>query len=129
MTVKEEARILDLVVADPAEAPAIAQSQALQSLAKSMDVIATFVTQGGLTEVLQGYAKTNSVSTLLGGLTANAGRNGLDARFIQQNAIEITHVVEAVFDKYIQHMAEKTQRDPELKDAEKDFTDSFAKEE
>jgi len=125
----KERGVMDLVVADPVSAPVVAQAQALQSLAKSMEVVSTFVSQGGLSSLLQGYAKTNSVSSLLNGLTANAGRGGLDARFMEQNAVEITHLIEAVFDKYEKHLSEKAERDPQIHDAEKDFKRAFAKDE
>lgn len=98
----------------------IKQTEALQVLSEAAKQIASFLTDGGLVNVLSGYARTQAVKDMLGGLTANMGRDALDARTISQNAIEITEVIEAVFKKYEEKL--KTQnRDPEIHDAEADY--------
>jgi hypothetical protein len=97
------------------------QTQALTVLAQSVATIANFLQGGGLTQILNGYAKSQSVKDILGGLAAHDGRNALDARVLGQNAIEIVEQVEKVFDKYHERLQSKERRDPEIKDAEKDY--------
>jgi hypothetical protein len=99
---------------------AIQQIEATTQLANSVKTLADFVVGGGLQAVLNGYAKTQCVKDILGGLTAHSGRDGLDARTLSQNAIEIVEQVEKVFEKYSERLEGKN-RDPEVKDAETDF--------
>jgi len=100
---------------------AIRQTEALTSLAKGVNDIATFLTSGGLTEILSGYARSQAVKDILGGLAARDGRQSLDARVLKQNAIEITHAVEAVFRKYQEVLTDKELRDPEIHKATEPF--------
>lgn len=95
------------------------QTEALTSLAKAVTDISTFISGGGLNKLLSGVARGNAVSSMLGGLTTHAGRNGLDARTLKQNAVEVVEQIEAVFSKFEERLAAKNkgeQRDPELKD-------------
>lgn len=95
---------------------AIKQTEALSVLATATKQIADFVTGGGLTQVLSGYARTQAVKDILGGLATHDGRNSLDARILGQNALEITEAVEAVFKKYAERLAEgkAEPREPEI---------------
>ncbi len=104
-----------------AEAPALAQTKALESLATSVNALTSFLTGGGLAQVLTGYAKTQSVAGILSGLVAKDGRSGLDPRVMNQNAIEVSTFIETVFDHYSKRLKDKHERDPEIKDAEADF--------
>lgn len=99
----------------------VQQTKALTSLAEGVNAIAAFLTRGGLTDVLSGYARSQAVKDILGGLAAHDGRNALDSRVLGQNAIEIVHQVEAVFEKYGERLKEKGKRDPELHDGEAEF--------
>lgn len=95
------------------------QTEALVTLAKATSEIATFISGGGLTKLLSGVARGNAVSSMLGGLTTHAGRNGLDARTLKQNAVEVVEQIEAVFSKFEERLAAKNkgeERDPEIKD-------------
>lgn len=56
----------------------IQQAQALSVLAKGVSDIATFLTSGGLTELMSGYARSQAVKDILGGLAAHDGRNALE---------------------------------------------------
>jgi hypothetical protein len=98
----------------------VRQTEALASIGNALQEISKFITAGGLAELLSGYARSQSVKDILGGLAAHDGRNALDARVLGQNAIEIVEQVEKVFDKYQERLSEKG-RDPEIKDAENDF--------
>lgn len=86
---------------------AIRQTEALTVLASATQEIATFITGGGLSSLLSGYARSQAVKDILGGLAAHDGRNSLDARVLGQNALEITEAVEMVFKKYAERMAEQ----------------------
>lgn len=83
------------------------QTEALTVLATATNQIANFITGGGLSALLSGYARSQAVKDILGGLAAHDGRNSLDARVLGQNALEITEAVEAVFKKYAERMAEQ----------------------
>jgi hypothetical protein len=103
---------------------AIAQTQALTSLATSFNAIAVFITNGGLAEVLNEVAKSKAAGDILGGLAAHDGRNSLDARVLKQNALEITHAIEHAHDKFAEIAAAKKrgeERDPDIHDAEADL--------
>lgn len=86
------------------------QAQALTVLATATKQISDFLVGGGLSAMLSGYARSQAVKDILGGLAAHDGRNSLDARVLGQNALEITEAVEAVFKKYAERMAEKEPR-------------------
>ncbi|OQB10454.1 MAG: hypothetical protein BWY21_00375 [Parcubacteria group bacterium ADurb.Bin216] len=109
------------VVVKEQHALQVRQTEALTTLAEGVKAIAEFLSGGGLNAVLSGYARSQAVQSILGGLATNSGRNALDARVLGQNAIEIVEQVEAVFGKYKERLEEREQRDPELKDGESDF--------
>lgn len=98
----------------------IKQAESLELLATSVNSIANFLSTGGLSSLLSGYARSQAVKDILGGLATHAGRHALDARTLDQNAVEIVEQVEAVFKKYEERLKD-TNRDPELKDAESDY--------
>lgn len=101
-----------------------AQTQALTVMANSMQMIATFLNQG-LPQMIAAQSKAQAVTGVLNGLMTKEGRNGLDARFIKQNAIEAVSAIEAVHDEYQEILAAKAkgQQDPEIHDPEKEFRD------
>ena len=102
----------------------VKQAESLSLLAKGVNDLAAFVTGGGLSQMLRGYAQSQTVSDILGGLAAHDGRNALDARVLGQNAIEIVTQVTAVWDKFQERMAEKESgepRDPNIVNSENDF--------
>jgi hypothetical protein len=92
---------------------AVQQAQSLAVLAKGINDIAAFLTGGGLGALVSGYAKSQSIQAILGGLAAHDGRNALDARVLGQNAIEVAEQVMKVFDKMAERVNEKG-RDPEI---------------
>lgn len=93
----------------------VRQTEAIEVLGAGIQQIANFLVGGGLAEMLSGYARSQSVKDILGGLASHGGRAALDARFIKQNALEITEAVEAVFRKYQERLEEKG-RDTEIKE-------------
>ena len=104
------------LVATPAEEKfevQLRKVEALEDLADGVCAISNFLCNGGLTKVLSGYARTQAVKDILGGLAAHDGRKALDARVLPQNALEIVEQVEAVFQKYTERLQEAN-RDPEI---------------
>lgn len=102
----------------------VQQTEALTTLAEGVKAIASFLQGGGLAQILSGYARSQAVKDILGGLATHDGRNALDARVLQQNATEIVAQVEAVFAKYQEKLEEGAageERDPEVKDSENAF--------
>lgn len=102
----------------------VQQTEALTTLAEGVKAIAGFLQGGGLAQILSGYARSQAVKDILGGLATHDGRNALDARVLQQNATEIVAQVEAVFAKYQEKLEEGAageERDPEVKDSENAF--------
>jgi hypothetical protein len=94
----------------------VRETQALETLAQATNALATFITGGGLTELLSGYARTQAVQAILGGLASHDGRNSLDARTMGQNALEIVTQIEKVFDKYHEKKNTTEERDPHIHD-------------
>lgn len=96
------------------------QTKALVSIGESLKQLSNFVSNGGLTELVKGYTQTQIAQGVLQGLASHDGRNALDARYLKQNAIEIVHAIEAVFDKAKERTeaASDKKLDPELKNAE-----------
>lgn len=99
----------------------VEQTKALTSLATSMNQIASFITQGGLVELMSGMARANAVKDILGGLATHDGRAALDARVLPQNALEIVAQVEQVFKKYEEKLSSKERVDDTVHDAENDY--------
>lgn len=70
--------------------------------------VATGISQGlvavltspELGQVIETIAKGKAISGMLEGLVAAEGRKGLDASVMNQNALEITHLIEKAFDKF-----------------------------
>lgn len=91
------------------------QTEALTSLAESVKVLTDFLAKGGLQHTLSGLARANIAQGILGGLAAKDGRDSLDARVIKQNALEITEIIDQVFDKVGERLKDKN-RDPEIKE-------------
>lgn len=96
------------------------EAEALVTLSQAVKSLTAFVTEGGLQAVVAAHTKGSIISQILGGLAAKDGRNALDARVIKQNAIEIAESVVQVFSKMHERMQD-SERDPEIKDAEKDL--------
>ncbi len=99
----------------------VAQTQALTTLAQATKEISTFLNGGGLANILSGYARSQAVGGILEGLASHDGRNALDARVIQQNALDMVTQVEKVFEKYGQVLEAKGKEDPDIHDAENDY--------
>lgn len=74
-----------------------------EKTAVALTQIASFLSGTTLPQVLQTIAVNGAAQSLLGGLTANAGRQGLDARTMKQNAIDIAYLIEQVFKKLSSH--------------------------
>lgn len=87
--------------------------EALEDLADGVLAISNFLTQGGLTKVLSGYARTQSVQSILGGLARHGGRAALDGRTMKQNSLEIAELVDLVFKKCAERFKD-TNRDPNI---------------
>ena len=99
----------------------VAEVKALTTHAESVKEISTFLNGGGLANILSGYARSQAVKDILGGLAAHDGRKALDARLLDQNALEIVSQVEKVFEKYGQKLESKGKEDPDLHNAENDY--------
>lgn len=112
---------------DKSNAPLVSSEDALIVLASATDQIANFLTGGGLIKVLNGYARTQAVKEMLGGLTTHDGRQALDARTLKQNAVEIVEAIEQVFSKYQERLSSKEPRDPEIHDAVESDPGRYAK--
>ena len=98
--------------------------QAAESNALALQEIAGFLTGEGLQRTLGSLARSNAASSLLQGLTAHSGRNGLDARTQQQDAKEICYLVQAVFKEFEEKLSAQARgevMDPELHDGEIGF--------
>ena len=104
----------------------VQQTKSLEVLSKGIADIAAFLTSGGLSQLLSGYAKSQASTAILGGLASHDGRNALDARVLGQNSLEIVEQVLKVHDKFHSRLSEEA-RDPEVKDAEDSFKKSEKK--
>lgn len=98
----------------------VSQARSLEVLSQGISDIAAFLTGGGLSELLSGYAKSSASTAILGGLAAHDGRNALDARVLGQNALEVVEQVLKVHDKFHERLSAKEPRDPEIKPAPKE---------
>lgn len=108
-------------VSNPVTELQVKEVEALATLASSVKEISTFLNGGGLATILSGYARSQAVKDILGGLAAHDGRKALDARVLEQNALDISKHVEAVFEKYAKILEAKGKQDPDLHDAENDY--------
>jgi hypothetical protein len=109
-----------LTSAQESHAIQVSQAKSLEVLSRGISDIAAFLTSGGLSQLLSGYAKSQASTAILGGLASHDGRDALDARVLGQNALEVVEQVLKVHDKFHSRLSEEG-RDPEVKDAEKDF--------
>lgn len=94
----------------------IRQTEALCSLAEGVKTLSEFVKSGGLQSLFSGMARGNIAAGIFQGLAAKDGRKALDAQVIKQNAIDITYIIEAVFNKMHERATDKEPRDPEIKE-------------
>lgn len=101
------------------------QTKALTSLATSINALATFVTQGGLGNLLEGYSKIAAGNGILQGLVTHSGRQGLDARTMKQNGIEAFHAMNSMQEAMKERLREQRENpelsEQELHDAENEF--------
>ena len=100
------------------------QTEALTTLAESTKAIATFLSGGGLTDLVSQHARSQIAQGILSGLASHAGRDALDARTMGQNATEIVHIIEKIFDKAAERQkarADGERLDEQVHDAEASF--------
>ena len=100
------------------------QTKALEKIGQGITDIASFLNSGKLSQLMQSVSLANGANALLNGLTTNAGREGLDARTLSQNALEIAEAVLLVHNKFkerLEALAKQEPRDPEIKDFEDDY--------
>ncbi len=100
------------------------QTAAMEGISQSLTALASFVTKGGLVEVLSGYSRALGVGQAVQGLLQHSGRAGLDARTMKQDAVEIVHKIEQVFEKYNEVVKAKASgeiRDEDLQNAEDEY--------
>jgi len=114
------------VLAEPKELLVVQEQQtkALEKIGQGITDIASFLNSGKLTQLMQSVSLANGANALLNGLTTNAGREGLDARTLSQNALEIAEAVLLVHNKFkerLEALAKQEPRDPEIKDSEDDY--------
>lgn len=122
-------RIVERKVAElvPASEPPVLLPEkvetALVSIGEGMKAIATFLGGTTLPEIAESMAIMKTVSDIQGGLAAHGGRAALDARTINQNAIDISHLITAAFDHLKKHTEElrNGERDSRVVDAEEEF--------
>lgn len=106
------------------------QLVAVKEVGKALTTIATWLTSpDGLAKLLSQHVeattRTGAIKEILGGLAAHDGRNALDPRVMNQNAVEVFHHVEAMMDKMKEGLKEKYSdkpKDPNLHDAEDDYS-------
>lgn len=91
-----------------------------------MHGISQFLNGGGVGHALSLYARTNSISSILGGLASNGGRSALDARVLGQNSIEIVEQISLAFDK-LQEKLEAKMKGEVRDDAIHDGEDAYKK--
>ncbi len=89
------------------------------------NAITTVLKSPELTNLLEGMAKTKAVGGMMEALVQHGGRQGLDARTMNQNAIEMCHFAEMAFEQYRKTLKSKNEGvSDELVDAERDFRES-----
>jgi hypothetical protein len=104
----------------------VKQTEALQTIGDSLKAISSFISQGGLSAILQSQSMASGANALLQGLTAHDGRKGLDARTLKQNSVEIAEqilLVHAKFKERLEAQAKGEVRDEDMHDAETDFAE------
>lgn len=93
-------------------------SKAMVSIAESLATLTSFISGGGLTEVIGGLVKAQAINGVIQGLTSNAGRMGLDARTHKQNAVDAIAFIEIAHKLYKEKLQETGPRADEVVDAE-----------
>ena len=91
---------------------------ALETAAAALTGISNFLSGITLKEVIQHQAVHGAVRDILGGLATKDGRNALDARTMNQNAIDMAYLIEKVLGKVTSHALSRTGATPEVKDGE-----------
>jgi hypothetical protein len=91
---------------------------ALETAAAALTGISNFLSGITLKEVIQHQAVHGSIREILGGLATKDGRNALDARTMNQNAIDMAYLIEKVLGKVTSHAISRTGAAPEVKDGE-----------
>lgn len=91
---------------------------ALETAATALMGISNFLSGITLKEVIQHQAVHGSIREILGGLATKDGRNALDARTMNQNAIDMAYLIEKVLGKVTSHALSRTGATPEVKDGE-----------
>ncbi len=81
---------------------------ALETQANALAHIAQFLGGTTLPQVLQQIAVTNGMNGMLSGLVSADGRQGLDARTMKQNALEISTVIQETIKKVTSDLIKKT---------------------
>jgi hypothetical protein len=92
---------------------------ALETAATALMGISNFLSGITLKEVIQHQAVHGSIREILGGLATKDGRGALDARTMNQNAIDMAYLIEKVLGKVSSHALSRTGATPEVKDGEK----------
>ena len=83
-----------------------------------------------LSSFIEGLTRSKGILGVLQGLATHSGRNALDARTMDQNAMEIYHLMDKAIEatkSRLQERASGVELDPEIKDAEKDFQEYLAR--
>jgi hypothetical protein len=91
---------------------------ALETAAAALTGISNFLSGITLKEVIQHQAVHGSIREILGGLATKDGRGALDARTMNQNAIDMAYLIEKVLGKVTSHAISRTGAAPEVKDGE-----------
>lgn len=76
-----------------------------------------------VSQFVDGLTRSRAITDIWQGLATHDGRNALDARVLQQNAIEITHAIEAAMDHTQNRLREKGKElhDSDIHNAEKEY--------
>lgn len=98
------------------------QTESQVIIAEAMTAIAQAISAlpRAIENAVQTLVKGNGVNGILAGLAQHDGRKSLDARIMDQNALEIVEQLEKVFKKYNTRMRDLNRSDT-LVDAEADY--------
>lgn len=83
-----------------------------------------------LSSFIEGLTRSKGILGVMQGLATHSGRNALDARTMDQNALEIFHLMDKAIEatkSRLQEKASGVELDPEIKDAEKEFQEYLAR--
>lgn len=114
--------------AEPATLNALPVKETVEALTKignSLEAISTFLAGQTLPQVLESHAIMGCLGQIMNGLTANAGRQGLDARTISQDAIDGSYRILSAFDHLRKTLEERKngERSEEIVSAEEGFAE------